>query len=189
LTKVSDAELIARAVDGNEKAFRELINRYHTIVYAVVQGVLKGRDDVEDVVQEVWIKMFRGLAKFRGDASFSTWMYRIARNEAINATRRAQLETQPVEDVDVRAPEHSRPDEQFGRTAQRHELDRYFAELEEQYRVVLELRYMGEKSYAEIAETMDLPIGTIKSYIHRAKIELKRVMTRTDLGKAQRKSQ
>ena len=117
--------------------------------------MLGDRDDVEDVVQEVFIKVYRGLSKYRGDSKFSTWIYRIARNESINAVRKNVISGQPIEDTVIEAPSSTRPDEQ------------------------IELRYLGERSYAEIGDTLDLPIGTVKSYIHRAKIELKRLMTRS----------
>lgn len=131
-----------------------LVERHQPLVYTVARGVLGTGDDVDDTVQDIFIKVFQGLSRFRGDSRFSTWIYRIARNEALNAVRK--------------------------RRAGMDSIDGYMAQLDENYRVVLELRYMGEKSYNEISEIMDVPIGTIKTYIHRAKQELKRkMMTRT----------
>jgi RNA polymerase sigma-70 factor (ECF subfamily) len=183
----TDARLIAKTLEGSEKAFRRLVDRHHPLVYSVVRGVLGDRDDVDDVVQEVLIKMYRGLSTFRGDARLDTWLYRIARNEAINAARRAQPPSQPVEETVVESPAGERPDAQYDRSETRRELEGYLSQLDEEYRVVLELRYLGEKSYAEIGEAMELPIGTVKSYIYRAKAELKRVMTkRTAEGKPKR---
>ncbi|MDH3216639.1 MAG: sigma-70 family RNA polymerase sigma factor [Candidatus Krumholzibacteria bacterium] len=178
MTRQNDPELIAGALQGSEKAFRKLVERYHPVVYSVVRAVLGDRDDVEDVVQEVFIKVYRGLAKFRQEAKFSTWIYRIARNEAMNTVGKKLVSGQPIEEVLVETPAHLRPDEQFHRRAQRSELEGHMARLDQDYRMVLELRYMGEKSYAQISETMGLPMGTVKSYIHRAKIELKKLMTR-----------
>jgi RNA polymerase sigma-70 factor (ECF subfamily) len=178
LTAQSDAKLIAGALSGSEKAFRSLVERYHPTVFAVVRSVIGDSDDVDDVVQEVFIKVYRGLAKYRGDAKFSTWVYRIARNESINAARKRVISGQSIEDTVIEAPSTSRPDEQLSRKAEQARLEGYLARLDEKYRTVLELRYLGERSYAEISEVLDLPIGTVKSYIHRAKIELKRLMTR-----------
>ncbi len=178
MTAQSDAELIAGALSGSEKAFRRLVERYHPTVYAVARSVMGDRDDVDDVVQEVFIKVYRGLPKYRGDSKFSTWVYRIARNESINAVRKRVISGQPIEDTVIEAPTTSRPDEQLDRKAEQVRLEGYLARLDEKYRTVLELRYLGEQSYAEIGETLDLPSGTVKSYIHRAKIELKRLMTR-----------
>ncbi|MEJ2722280.1 MAG: RNA polymerase sigma factor, partial [bacterium] len=135
-------------------------------------------DEVEDVLQEVFIKVFNGLRGFRGDAKLSTWIYRIARNEAVNAARKVRPSGPAAEDIDLPAPEVSRPDARYGDEDRRRYLERCLGRLEENYRVVLELRYMGEMSYQDIADATGIPIGTVKTYIHRAKAELRRVMTR-----------
>jgi len=176
----SDARLVQEARAGSEKAFRRIVERYHGMAYAVVRGVLRDSPDVEDVMQEVFIKVYRGLGGFRGEAKLSSWIYQIARNEALNRTRKPNFPEAPIDDAVIETPEESRPDAQFGRKIEREYLERCLGELDEDFRVVLELRYMGEMSYAEIGKTMGLPIGTVKTYIHRAKIELKRVMGRRE---------
>jgi RNA polymerase sigma-70 factor (ECF subfamily) len=181
-----DARLVAEARDGSEGAFREIVERYHPMAYSVVRGVLGDRADVEDVTQEVFIKVYGALAGFRGESKLSSWIYQIARNEAISHGRRSQIRTEPIENVVVETPAESRPDEEYGRKIRRENLERCLEELDEAFRTVLELRYMGEMSYSEIADAMDLPIGTVKTYIHRAKVELKRVMTRRRFVEAYR---
>jgi RNA polymerase sigma-70 factor (ECF subfamily) len=176
----SDPHLVAKAREGDERAFRKIVERYHPMAYAVVRGALGDRWDVEDVVQEVFIKVYRGLSGFRGDAKLSTWVYTIARNEALNAARKRDPRSEPLEDVVLVAAEQSRPDERYDEKARREHLERCLSELDEDFRVALELRYMGEMSYEEISEAMGLPLGTVKTYIHRAKIELRRVMARKD---------
>jgi len=173
-----DAGLVAEARQGSEKAFRQLVERYHPMAYAVVRGILGKRSDVEDVAQEVFIKIFRGLSGFRGDSKLSTWIYTVARNEAINAARKSNPAGASIDDVVLESPEELRPDKLYHRKIQQEEIERGLSELDPDYRLALELRYMGEMSYAEVSEAMGLPIGTIKTYIHRAKIELKRVMSR-----------
>ena len=175
----SDSALAAGAREGSEKAFRKLVERYHPMAYAVVRGVLGDRSDAEDVAQEVFIKVFRGLSGFRGDAKLSTWVYTIARNVAINAARKKDLADASIEDVVVETPEDSRPDEQYRRKIRREHLERCLSEIEESHRLALELRYMGEMSYTEISEVMGLPIGTVKTYIHRGKVALEKVMNRS----------
>jgi RNA polymerase sigma-70 factor (ECF subfamily) len=173
-----DERLVAGSLEGNEKAFRQLVERYHAMAYSVVRGLLGDSDDVEDVLQNVFIKVYKGLKGYRGDAKLSTWIYRIARNEAVNAVRKVVPPGTPVDDVVVESPARSQPDEQYGEKARREDLEHALARLDENYRVVLELRYMGEMSYTEIGETMGIPVGTVKTYIHRAKVALKQVMTR-----------
>lgn len=177
----SDSRLLGEAREGDEKAFRRLVERYHPMAYAVVRGVLGDRSEVEDVLQDVFVKVYKGLAGFRGDAKPSTWIYTIARNEALNAARKASAKSENLEDVSLAAPDESRPDARYEERARREDLDRCLSELDEDFRVALELRYMGEMSYEEISAAMGIPMGTVKTTIHRAKIELKRVMVRKEL--------
>jgi len=182
LTGESDHDLVAKSLRGNQKAFRELVERYHSTAYAVVRGILGDSDDVEDVLQVVYVKVHRGLAGFRGDAKLSTWIYQIARNEAINAAKRRRLDTAPIEDVHVATPERESPEAAMHQRQLREELEAGMQRLDENQRLALELRYMGERSYEEIAEIMGVPLGTVKTYIHRGKAELKKVMTRRAAG-------
>ncbi|MBP2681255.1 MAG: polymerase sigma factor RpoE [Candidatus Krumholzibacteriota bacterium] len=174
----SDSRLVEETRAGSERAFREIVERHHAIVFAVVRGILGDRSDVEDVMQEVFIKVYKGLGGFRGDAKLSSWIYQIARNEALNKARKPLATETSLDDVVIESPEESRPDAEYRRKIEREHLERCLAELHDDFRTALELRYMGEMSYEEIAETMGLPIGTVKTYIHRGKIELRRVMSR-----------
>jgi RNA polymerase sigma-70 factor (ECF subfamily) len=174
----TDRDLVAKALQGNQKAFRAIVERYHSTAYAVVRGVLGDSDEVDDVLQNVYIKMYRGLAGFRGESRLSTWIYQIARNEAINAARRRRPEGTPVEDVILAAREADRPDAVYGERELGRQMEAAMARLDENHRMALELRYMGERSYEEIAEAMGLPIGTVKTYIYRGKAELKKVLVR-----------
>lgn len=178
MTSASDAHLIEASLKGSEKAFRQLVERHHPLAYSAVRSVMGDRDDVEDVVQEVFIKVYRALATFRTDARFSTWLYRIARNEAVSAVRKRTLSGPPIEETVLESSSASRPDEQFRAEEEREVMSRCLEQLDDHYRTVLELRYLGERSYQEISEAMELPIGTVKSYIHRAKADLKRIMMR-----------
>lgn len=176
---LTDRDLVSKSLQGNELAFRQLIERHHATAYAAVRGVMGDRDDAEDALQQVYIKVFRGLAQFRGDARFSTWLYRIARNEAINAVKKRRLETSPIEAVTIVAPEREGPEAALSRSVAAQEVDAAMDRIDERYREVLELRYMAEQSYEEIAETTGLPVGTVKTYIHRGKAALKKAMVQT----------
>jgi RNA polymerase sigma-70 factor (ECF subfamily) len=177
----NDRELVSKALQGNQKAFREIVERYHSTAYAVVRGVLGDSDEVDDVLQNVYIKMYRGLAGFRGESRLSTWIYQIARNEAINSARKRRPGGTPVEDVVLPAGEGASPEAAYGKRELSDRMELAMAEMEENYRMVLELRYMGERSYEEIAEAMGLPIGTVKTYIYRGKVQLKKILTRQGL--------
>lgn len=177
MTGGEDNGLVQNALRGSEKAFRKLVVRYQRIVYSVVLGIVGNRPEVEDIVQEVFIKIYKGLHGFRGESKLSTWIYRIARNESLNAAAKLRSNHRPLEEVVSVASPHGNPEEAFGSRQARERLHRLIARLDEHYRVVIELRYLGEKSYAEIAEIMDIPVGTVKTYIHRAKTVLKDLLT------------
>jgi len=181
-----DARLIAKSLQGNEKAFADLVSRHQALVYAAARAVLGDSDEVDDVVQEAFIKVYRSLSSFRGDAKFSSWLYRIARNEAINAGKRRRLTGPSIDDVEIAAPASMNADAHYEQDSRQRQLGAYLAQLDENYRMVLEMRYMGEKSYADIGEAMDLPVGTVKSYVHRGKLELKRLMEKRTLDGARK---
>lgn len=174
----TDHDLVAKTLQGNQKAFRQIVERYHSTAYAVVRGVLGDSDDVEDVLQNVYIKVYRGLAGFRGESRLSTWIYQIARNEAINTARRRRLQGPSLEEAVLPAGEASDPEAAYGKRELGQQMEAAMASLEENHRIVLELRYMGERSYEEIAEITELPIGTVKTYIYRGKAQLKKILER-----------
>ncbi len=175
-----DRELVARALRGDARAFRDLVGKHHPTAYAVVRAILGPQrfDDVDDVIQLVYLKTYQGLASFRGESKFSTWMYQIARREALDVVSKRRVDTTPVDELERPARADDAPDVATNQRDTRERVERAMAELDESYRTALELRYMAEKSYEEIAVLMRLPVGTVKTYVHRGKLELKRVLSR-----------
>jgi RNA polymerase sigma-70 factor (ECF subfamily) len=173
-----DLELVARALRQDERAFRDLIGRHHAMAYAAVRAVLGDRDEVQDVMQMVYLKAYQGLASFRGEARFSTWLYQIARREALDISSKRRREMVDVESVELPAPSHLAPDVATHERSDREWIGAALSELDDAYRTAIELRYMAEKSYDEIAEIMGQPVGTVKTYVHRGKIEMKRILSR-----------
>jgi RNA polymerase sigma-70 factor (ECF subfamily) len=173
-----DSELVARALRNDERAFRDLIQRHHTMAYAAVRAVLGDRDEVQDVMQTVYLKAYQGLAGFRGDARFSTWLYQIARREALDVSSKRRLETVDVTEVEIATDARHAPDVGTHERSEREWIASALGELEDTYRTAIELRYMADKSYEEIAEIMGLPVGTVKTYVHRGKAEMKRILSR-----------
>ncbi|MBN1163183.1 MAG: RNA polymerase sigma factor [Candidatus Krumholzibacteriota bacterium] len=173
-----DLDLVRKAIKGSERAFRKLVEKYSALVYAAARSVLGNRDQVEDTVQEAFIKIYRGLPGFEGRSKLSTWIYRIARNEALNARARIRDDTMPIDDFFELGTIEESPDEIYRRERSAREMRNLVQGLEAHYREVIELRYLAEKSYNEIAELMDIPVGTVKTYIHRAKLSLRERVTR-----------
>jgi len=151
------------------------------MAYAVVRAILgtRHREDVDDVMQLVYVKAYQGLGGFRGDAKFSTWLYQIARREAIDVTSRKRVDAVDINDVEI-ASRGEAPDAAIREEDTRAWVGQALGELDESYRTAIELRYMAEKSYDEIAAIMQVPVGTVKTYVHRGKLEMKRILSRPE---------
>ena len=178
MSQPHDSELVARSLRGDGRAFRDLIERHHTMTYAAVRSVLGDRDEVEDVMQVVYLKAYQGLASFRGEARFSTWLYQIARREALDVSSKRRVEMADIDSVEIATAEHHAPDTVVRERSERAWIEAALGELDETYRTAIELRYMAEKSYEEIGQIMGIPEGTAKTYVHRAKVEMKKIMSR-----------
>lgn len=176
-----DRALVVRAQQGDQRAFRELFERYHKRAYAVAFGVLKNKHDALDVVQESFVKVHRHLDGFQGSSSFYTWLYRIVMNLAIDQLRRKKT-ARPVEYDDAidregaLADEHVLPrmlDANPRRTVIRRELmarvESALATLPDYHRQVIVLREIEGLSYEEMAEVLEVPKGTIMSRLFHAR--------------------
>lgn len=175
-----DRELVARALGGDGRAFRDLVGTHHATAYAVVRAILGPQrfDDVDDVMQLVYLKAYQGLSSFRGESKFSTWLYQIARREALDVVAKRRIDTTPIDDLEIAGRAEDAPDLATRERHTKEWIERAMGELDESYRTAIELRYMAEKSYEEIAELMRLPVGTVKTYVHRGKLELKAILSR-----------
>ena len=173
-----DQELVRRVQQGDKKAFDVLVMKYQQRIAKLVSRYVRDQDEVLDVTQEAFIKAYRALPRFRGDSAFYTWLYRIAINTAKNYLV-AQGRRPPATDVDAdeaiyleggaRLSDSDSPE----RLVQRDEVERVIYQtidaLPEELRTAITLREMEGLSYEEIAETMDCPIGTVRSRIFRAR--------------------
>jgi RNA polymerase sigma-70 factor (ECF subfamily) len=168
--KGDDAALVARAQEGDLAAFEQLVRRHQRYVFNVAYRVLGDTAEAEDVTQEAFVRAWKGLPGFRGRAQFTTWLYRIAHNLCLNrlpGLRRQLAQIEPLEDL-LSDPSPS-PSESL---EIRDRLSFVHAEIErmpEKYRLVLSLRYLQHLSYDEIASVLELPMGTVKTHIYRAR--------------------
>ena len=172
--------LISRARGGDREAFGALVEQYRDNVYRLAYRMCGNAYDADEAAQEAFVAAWRALSNFRGDAKFSTWLYRLTTNAAIDVMRREKRH-QTVGDgemVDL-ADDADSPQETVERTEQQEAVQKALATLSEEYREVLLLRYMEELDYAEIAEVLQLPSGTVKSRINRAKAALKTALLKS----------
>ena len=172
--------LISRARDGDREAFGALVEQYRDNVYRLAYRMCGNAYDADEVAQEAFVAAWRALPNFRGDAKFSTWLYRLTTNAAIDLMRRENRHrAASEEDIPELADESDSPQQQMERTEQQETVQKALSSLGEDYRQVLLLRYMQELDYAEIAEILHLPVGTVKSRINRAKAQLKTALLKS----------
>ena len=168
--RVEEAALIRRANDGDQEAFRILVERYQGAVYNLAYRMLGDPQEAEDAAQEIFVRIYRQLARYDPERKFSTWVLTIATNYCIDQLRRRRMQLVPLENIIpwARAREAGPEGEALSRES-RDEVQRLLRELPEKYRAVLILRYWQDLSCAEIADILKLPEGTVKTQLHRAR--------------------
>jgi len=179
----TDSELIKRALGGDQHAYAAILDRYRGPISTLIFRMVKNREETEDLVQEAFIKAFNSLASFNEQYAFSTWLYKIAVNNCIDHFRKKRLRVfsidKPIESKDGEL-QRELPDTTSA--ADRHLLNEEkttliqdaIDSLPEKYRMSIILRHTEEKSYEEIAEIMQIPLGTVKARIFRAREMLKK---------------
>lgn len=186
LRSASDQDVVALARDGRESAYRELIRRYQRPVFSLIYRMVRDRETAEDLAQETFIKVLNAIATYRPEFKFSSWVFKIANNTAIDHLRRKELDTLSLEGsphattregVEATALQVGSGDESPLETVEAVELggeiERAIAQLRPEYRSCILLRHVEGRAYEEIADMLDLPLGTVKTYIHRARHELR----------------
>ena len=183
---MTDAELVEQINNGNEHAFRYLVSANQRLVLHVVGRIVRQQEDVEDVCQEVFMKVFRQIKRFRGESRLSTWIATIAYNTSISYIRSKSRKNElMIEDEMIRDFERG-DDGLVNRKLEKAEaqqlLHRLIEKLPVNYRSVLTLFHLEEFSYKEIEEITGMPEGTIKSYLSRARKLLKDKMVQVNLN-------
>ncbi len=164
--------LVKKAVKGDARAFLKLSRQFHDGMYRTALGMLANEHDAADAVQETLLKAYRDIGKLRQPQQFKSWLYRILVNRCIDILRQRQRTT-PVEDIWLADTVENISDTKL-------DIRRALAELDEQHRVVVILRFFQDMTLNDIAATLDIPVGTVKSRLHRALNKLKFVMSRND---------
>ncbi len=181
-----DNRLIADCLAGDTKAFGELVRRHQDRLYNTVFRLVENAEDALDVVQESFINAYQSLDSFKGDAQFFTWLYRIAVNTAISLKRKkrvllripdlqGQISIEPID-----PSEASRPGYALEQAEEEQKLHRALERLSPEHRVVLVMKELEGQKYEDMAETLGVPIGTIRSRLHRARLELRELLERDE---------
>ena len=184
----TDAELVERVRKGETRRFAELVARYQDPVFAMAVRFLRSPGDAEDVAQEAFLRAYRGLASFKGEARFSTWLYRITWNLCADWLRRhrrpGRRAEQSIEDAGHVAD--GRVDLERGLLAaeEKRKVREALDSLDEKYRSVIVLLYYQKLSYEEIAGVLEVPLKTVETRLYRARRLLKQRLERQGVGGA-----
>jgi len=189
LENLPDADVVRLAQDGRETAFRELVRRYERPVFSLVHRMVRDREVAEDLAQDTFIKVLNHIDRYSPEFKFSSWLFKIANNVAIDYLRRKKLDTVSMDgsphassaaEIEATTFEIAAQQETALEEMESRELgtaiERAIARLRPEYRSCIMLRHVEGRSYEEIAATLDLPLGTVKTYIHRARHELRRAL-------------
>jgi RNA polymerase sigma-70 factor (ECF subfamily) len=178
-----DHQLIAECLAGNPAAFGTLVRRYQDRLYNTVYRLVDNADDAQDVVQEAFLSAYQSLASFHGDSAFFTWLYRIAVNTAISMKRKQRVMVRidgaregtpsidPLDPSDLNRPGHA-----LEQAEQEKRIQQALARLSPEHRAVLVMKDMEGQKYETMAEVLEVPIGTIRSRLHRARLELRELL-------------
>jgi RNA polymerase sigma-70 factor (ECF subfamily) len=174
----AEQALVERCRSGSDEAFRELVDRYKSLVYGVILRTVADRSGADDLAQEVFLRVHRGLPAFRGESSLSTWLFRITRNVCAEVRDQRQFERSLDAVDDNRRPLVSpgTADRAFADMELRDRLDKALAQLPPAARFLVSAHYLGGQKYEDLAQALDLPIGTVKTHLHRAKQRLRALL-------------
>ena len=176
---LADFRLIEEAINGDERAYAELMNKYRKSVYHTMLKMVRNVDDAEDLTIEAFAKAFKNLHKFKRDYTFSTWLFRVATNNCIDFIRKKKLETYSINsefsnddgdniNIDIR-DENLNPQEEAIKSEKVELIRQFVGLLPPKYQRLVRLRYFQELSYDEIAQEIEAPLGTVKAQLHRAR--------------------
>ena len=186
LASATDQEVVVLARHGQDAAYRELVRRYERPVFSLVYRMVRDRELAEDLAQETFVKALNAIESYRPEFKFSSWIFKIANNAAIDQLRRRELDT-----LSLDGSPHAETPEAIEATALQigdrqetaleevearelgGEIEAAIARLRPEYRSCILLRHVDGRPYEEIAEILGLPLGTVKTYIHRARNELR----------------
>ena len=173
---VHEQELVERCRRGDEGAFQELVNQYKDLVFGIITRTARDSSSAEDLAQEVFLRIYRGLPYFRGEARLSTWIYRIVANVCVQEQQGRKPATQPLDERDLDKRASASASRDLSDLMLRDRLEKAIARLPEHYRLLVAAHYLQGVQYEDLAEALHLPLGTLKTQLHRAKRQLRRLL-------------
>jgi RNA polymerase sigma-70 factor (ECF subfamily) len=168
---IEDLELIRRSQSGDTEAYDQLVSKYRAKIFTMVRGMVRNEHDASDLVQEGWLKAWQSIHQFKGRSSFYTWLYRITMNVTIESLRRKR-QREEIELIDAIASFLPSPRANDRRTEIQEKVESALAKLSPEHRAVVVLKELEGLQYREIAEVLNIPVGTVMSRLFYAKKQL-----------------
>ncbi len=177
---MTDSEIISLILKGDRNLYREIVDRYKTMVFRICIGFLHNKDDADDLTQDIFIQAYTSLLGFKGGSAFSTWLYRIAVNACLNTTRKAKFNfirvgdhTSEAKEINLPVAHYEEPDKILMRKEQQEIFQKALDGLKENQRTAIVLSKYDDMSQREIAEIMNISEGNVESLLFRAKASLR----------------
>jgi RNA polymerase sigma-70 factor (ECF subfamily) len=191
-TPLTDHDLVVRAQKGSEKAYSELLDRYQRPVFSLIYRMVRDREQAEDLTQETFVRVFNHIDRYDPAYKFSSWIFKIATNLTIDWLRKKEVPTVSIDGsryattsdeieastITVESKDET-PEELLIARELGDEIEQAIGRLRPEYKTAILLRHVEDKPYEEIAQIMSLPLGTVKTYIHRGRKELQELLAHT----------
>lgn len=171
--ETSDYELIKKCLAGSQDAFAEIITRYKKLIYSVVYNMINDKEEVNDIAQEVFIRIYKALGRYNPEYKFSTWSVKIATNLCLDILRKKKLDSTPIEEIEGVSSGTDTPEDLFINKERSRRIRDAIAALPDKYRVPIILFHQNGLSYEEITRVLNEPMTIVKNRLYRARLMLR----------------
>jgi len=171
--QLTDQELVKECLDGNQEMFAELVAKYKKLIFSVVYNYIRDREEIDDVCQEVFLKIYKSLDSYNPQYKFSTWSVKIATNYCLDILRKKKLHSVPIDEIESISREEDTPESKYISRERTAEIRKAIEKLPEKYRIPIILYHQNGMSYKEMAQILNKPLSIIKNRLYRARLTLR----------------
>jgi len=174
---MTDYELVKRCLAGDQDSFAEIVTRYKKLIYSVVYNMIPDKQEVNDISQEVFLRIYKSLDRYNPEYKFSTWSVKITTNFCLDILRKKRVDSVPIEEIEGVSSNASTPEERYLKREKSARIREAIASLPEKYRLPIVLFHQNGLSYEEMAKALDEPMTIIKNRLYRARLMLRKILS------------